>query len=81
MKILRSKWLTQFSTLAEGDPFLYNGNLLIKADPMKRNDMGDEKIIPCAVNLKNGHHWILWKTLWLSELMSILGTIERRRLT
>lgn len=46
MKILRSKWLTQFSTLAEDDPFLYNGNLLIKADPMKRNDMGDEKTIP-----------------------------------
>lgn len=43
MKILSTKWLVQFSTLVEGDPFLYNGNLLIKADPMTRNDMGDEK--------------------------------------
>lgn len=56
MKILSTKWLVQFSTLVEGDPFLYNGNLLIKADPMTRNNMGDEKTIPCAVNLKNGHH-------------------------
>lgn len=34
MKILSTKWLVQFSTLAEGDPFLYDGHLLIKADPI-----------------------------------------------
>lgn len=58
MKILSTKLPVQFSTLAEGDPFLYSGNLLIKSDPMKRDGMGNEKTIPCAVNLKNGHHWI-----------------------
>ena len=67
MKILSTKWLTQFSTLAEGDPFLYNGNLLIKTDPMKRNDMGDEKTIPCSVNLKNGHHWIFMEDVMVER--------------
>lgn len=67
MKILSTKWLVQFSTLAEGDPFLYNGNLLIKADPTERKDMGNEKTIPCAVNLKNGHHWIFMEDVMVER--------------
>ena len=67
MKILSTKWLVQFSTLEEGDPFLYNGNLLIKADPMEKKDMGDGKTIPCAVNLKNGHHWIFMEDVMVER--------------
>lgn len=67
MKILSTKWLVQFSTLAEGDPFLYDGHLLIKADPIVKKDIGDKKTIPCAVDLKNGHHWIFMENVMVER--------------
>ena len=71
MKILSTKRLVKFSALAEGDSFLYDGNLLIKADPIVREDMGDDmgikENIPCAVNLKNGRHWIFMEDVMVER--------------
>lgn len=67
MKILSTKWLVQFSILAEGDPFIFDGELFIKADPIKRRDMGSNIDFPCAVNLKNGKHRIFMEDVMVER--------------